>query len=207
MRTLNIIAMLLLALPAVAQQLDMSSLETLKAKANNSIVVDLDPALLRFAAAFLSNQDQSEQDSEEAAALQIAEKLEAIQVRVFSFSEEGDYLAGDLDAIRAELDAADWNGIVRIEGDGGEDNVGVWVHQADLNVDGLAVVVEGSKEVVVANIVGSISPQDLIALGSQFGFPTSGIDFDLAEILEGFGAALSEQDADADAAEADADND
>jgi hypothetical protein len=68
-------------------------------------------------------------------------------------------------------------------------------------------VVEGSKEVVVANIVGSISPQDLIALGSQFGFPTSGIDFDLAEILEGFGAALSEQDADADAAEADADND
>ena len=186
MRNLTVLAMILFVVPASAQQLDLSSLDALREKASESVVVDLDPALMRFATAFLS-----EQDLEEAAALQIAEKLEAIQVRVFEFSEDGAYSSADLEGIHRELDMPGWSAIVQVTDKDDNENVGVWIHLDDNAVNGFAVLVEEPDELVVVNIVGSINPEDIAALGGQFGFPTGGDGFDLEAILE-FGGALSQ---------------
>ena len=174
MRNLIVLAMILFVVPASAQQLDLSSLDALREKASESVVVDLDPALMRFATAFLS-----EQDLEEAAALQIAEKLEAIQVRVFEFSEDGAYSSADLEGIHRELDMPGWSAIVQVTDKDDNENVGVWIHLDDNAVNGFAMLVEEPDELVVVNIVGSINPEDIAALGGQFGFPTGGDGFDL----------------------------
>jgi hypothetical protein len=49
--------------------------------------------------------------------------------------------------------------------------VGVWIFRKGENATGMAIVVAGSDELVVVNLVGSIRPEDLSSVGGQFGIP------------------------------------
>ena len=76
--------MLIVGVPLGAQNIDISSLEGLREKADNVVSVSIGPELLAFVRAFLSDEDE-----EEAAVLQVTEGLEAIEVRVYEFDEGG----------------------------------------------------------------------------------------------------------------------
>ncbi len=167
MHPLILTCMLIFGVPLGAQTIDLSSLEGLRENADNVVSVSIGPELLAFANAFLSDEDE-----EEAAALQVTERLKAIGVRVFEFNEPGQYDTEDLDAVWKQLDADGWNRIVEIDQE--DSQTGVWMYmepevaRASETVGGMAVLVEEDDKIVLVNIVGSISPADLAALGAQF---------------------------------------
>ena len=167
MHPLILTCMLIFGVPLGAQTIDLSSLEGLRENADNVVSVSIGPELLAFANAFLSDEDE-----EEAAALQVTERLKAIGVRVFEFNEPGQYDTEDLDAVWKQLDADGWNRIVEIDQE--DSQTGVWMYmepevaRASGTVGGMAVLVEEDDKIVLVNIVGSISPADLAALGAQF---------------------------------------
>jgi hypothetical protein len=186
MRNLRLTLLLLVALPLSAQDIDLSSIDALGAKAENVVSVNLGPELLEFAKAFLSSENP-----EEAAALQITDGLEGIQVRVFEFDQEGDYLPSDLDAIKQQLSRDGWTRVVEVNDD--NDQVGVWMFmqagasQQNSVVDGMVVLVEEPDEIVFVNIVGSINPSDLAALGALGNLEDLGDLLDLNELGEVLG--------------------
>lgn len=166
MRKLFLIAVVGAAIPVAAQNVDFSSLDGLRARADNVVTVNLGPELLAFANAFLSPEDR-----EEAAALRVTEGLESIQVRVFEFSQAGAYSPEDLAAVRQQFQADGWVRVVEIDQD--DSDVGIWMFMdpapdATGEVGGMAMLVEEESEVVLVNIVGSISPEDIAALGAEF---------------------------------------
>ena len=167
MHPLILTCMLIVGVPLGAQTIDLSSVEGLRENADNVVSVSIGPDLLAFANAFLSDEDE-----EEAAALQVTERIKAIEVRVFEFKEPGQYDAEDLDSVWQQLDADGWNRIVEIDQE--DSQTGVWMYMepevagASRTVGGMAVLVEEEDQIVLVNIVGSISPADLAVLGAQF---------------------------------------
>ena len=201
MHPLILTCTLVFGVPLGAQNIDLSSLEGLREKADSVVSVSIGPELLAFANVFLSGEDE-----EEAAALEVIEDLEAIEVRVYEFDEGGQYDSVELDAIWQQLDVEGWDRIVEIDEEG--ERVGVWMYMepaaagTSRTVGGMAVLVEEDDEVVLVNIVGSISPANLAALGAQFDFS------DLAD-LSGLAdlADLGDDDEDEDEDEHDDDED
>jgi len=157
-------ALMLVALPVGAQQLDLSSLDVLGAGADNIVSVNIGAEMFAFARAFLS-----EDDAEQAAALAITEDFEGIQVRVYEFDQPGSYDPAALDAVRAQLTSGGWAQMVEV--DEGDEHVGVWMMMDPTEpgtMRGTVVLVEEADEVVVVNLMGSITADDLAALGRQF---------------------------------------
>ena len=67
------------------------------------------------------------------------------------------------------MSSAGWKQIVSSVG--GAETAGVWLRQDGQTIAGLAVIVTNEAEVTLVNLVGSIKPEDITALGGQFGIP------------------------------------
>src|ERR1700730_5651438 len=119
------IAVLAAALtPVWAQEIKLpSNLEHLAAKARESVTVTMDKSMLRLAGRFLSDRD------DEAKAKKVMAGLEGISVWSFEFEWEGEYNTGDVDAVRAQLQAPAWSRIVGVKSQDGE-NVDVYCKSA-----------------------------------------------------------------------------
>ncbi len=158
-------AVLALALAGAPQQLDLSStVDRLAAKAARKTEISLDQSMLNLAAAFLSDADR-----DQAAAKKILAGLKGVYVRVFEFDSADAYAQADLDPLRRQLQGAGWGQIVSSVGQG--QTAGVWVRQENGSTSGLVVLVTDDREVTLVNLVGTIRPEDLAALGGQFGIP------------------------------------
>jgi len=153
-----------------AQQINLQTFDKLAANAANVVEVNLDGETLKFASAFMSGQDR-----EEAAAQKVIAGLKGIYVRVFEFGRTGAYTPADIEQVRGQLKSPQWARSVTVRETNG-DNVDVWMHREGENVTGLVVIVAEPEEVVVVNIVGPIRPEDLAALGGQFGIPKLGTE-------------------------------
>ncbi len=155
---------LMLALGA-PQQVNLDpAVSRLAEKAASKVEVNLDASMLHLASAFLSDSDK-----DQAAAKKIIAGLKGVYVRVFEFDGAGKYSQSDLDPIRSQLRGPGWQQIVSAtEKDG---TTGVWIRQDDSTASGLVVIAAEADEVTVVNLVGTIRPEDLAALGGQFGIP------------------------------------
>jgi hypothetical protein len=162
--------------------LDLSALAALEAMAAETVTISLDPSTMDLAKAFLSGQHALE----EAAALEVIEGLESLQVRVFEFSGENAYSPSDVAPIYDQLRGPNWSQL--LSADEEDERVGAWVFRTGDAVGGVALVVEEEDELVVVNIVGTISLEDLIALGSHFDLPF------LPEMPQGDGAPTGDDD-------------
>src|SRR3712207_2336041 len=140
---------LCLAAAAFGQQVDLSVLDKLAARAKSSVNVTLDQDKLKFASAFLSNDD-----SNQAAVKDLVAGLKGINVRVFEFAQPGTYAASDLDAIRSQLRATGWSKIV--EARDKDDAAEVFLFQQGKDVGGLAVIAAHPRQLAVVNIVGPV---------------------------------------------------
>ena len=165
MRKLILILLMLAATPAVAQQINLQSIDKLSAKAKEKTEVTLDESMLKFASGFLSSKN-----ADEAAAKQVTEGLKAIYVRVFEFDHSGAFSAADLQPIRDQLKGPQWTRIVNVH-EGDNEDTEIWIHKDGNMTDGLLVLSTESDEITVVNIVGRIDPKDLGKLGGQFGIP------------------------------------
>ena len=89
-----------------AQQFKFN-LDRLAAKASDTVDVSLSGPLLQLGARFLDSNDP-----DEAKVKKMIAGIEGIYVRHFEFKQEGAWTAGDLEGVRSQLKAPDWQRIV-----------------------------------------------------------------------------------------------
>jgi len=147
-----------------AQQVKFD-LDRLAAKASDTVDVSLPGPLLQLGAKFL---DPNKPD--EAAVRKLVAGLEGIYVRHFEFKEDGAWTAADLDAIRSQLKAPEWQRLVGWKGEGGE-NAEVYLRLEGGKMTGVAILDTEPREFTAVNIVGTVDLDALAQLGGHYGVP------------------------------------
>jgi len=163
----KIIIAALLAFPGVALaqngRINIDVPASVAARAAESVDVNLDGAMLRLAARFLSDH------SEEASVRDLVRKLDGIYVRSYEFDEDGAYDRAVIANIRGQL-GPEWKRIVTVRNRTSE-NVDIYTQPRGDTVAGLVVISAEPRELTIINIVGPIDLDKLAALEGQFGIP------------------------------------
>ncbi len=150
---------LVLAAPgaALAQRLQLDALNRLADRADESVNIDLDPALLRLGLAFL----KADGDEKELKAMLSA--LKGIYVRAFAFASDID-ISNELNAIRKQLMTPGWARLVSVDSKRDGEIVEIYSWQQGDASGGLAIIAAERNEITVVNIVGPFDITKLPAL-------------------------------------------
>ena len=167
-RIATIVALLLATqLTAFAQDWDPGGvLKKLSSRAANTVDVTLDQSMLQFASAFLKTMDP-----QQAQAKNIISKLKGLYVHSFTFDKSGEYTEQDVDAIQGRLKGPEWTRVVDVRSMNEGQNVQVYFKKQGQQFKGLVVLATEPTELTFVDLVGPITPEDLRALGGQFGIP------------------------------------
>ena len=122
MRMLTLLVLMLVAVTASAQQIDLKSLDKVAAKAKNKTDINMDEAMVKSAAGFL---DQNKGD--EALAKKTVEGLKGLYLRVYEFDRKGAYTLDDLKPVLDQLKAPDWTAFLQSKEDG--EQTEIWMHR------------------------------------------------------------------------------
>lgn len=144
------------------QQLDLSRLDGLAAKARESANISLDGEKLKMLSGFM----------EEKAEKGLLSDLRGVNVRSFEFDHAGAYSQADLEAIRAQLKGPNWVRVVDVKGR--EESAEIWFYSEGGKPGGLAVIAAEPKELAVVNVVGPIDLKTLGKLAGTMGIPNIG---------------------------------
>jgi hypothetical protein len=183
MRRIGIILGLLVAfqLPTMAQDWDPGgTLKKLSAKASKTVDVTLDQSMLQFAGAFLDTKDP-----QQAQAKKIISNMKGIYVHNLEFEKNGQYSEEDLASLRSSLKEPEWSRIVNVRSKSDGQNVEVYFRKDGDKFKGLVVIATEPTELTFVDIVGPITPEDIMRLGGQFGIPKVEIDQDSNKKGEG----------------------
>ena len=163
-----LLALLLIA-PGTAfaqgAKLELSSLDRLKALADESVNLDIPAGMLSIAGAFLKG------NGDQAAAKELLSALKGIYIRTFEFDRENAYTADDVERIRKQLSAPGWSKFVSSESKRDHELVEIYSWQEGGVSGGLAILVAEPMELTVVNIVGPFDLTKLPLLQGQFGIP------------------------------------
>ena len=147
-----------------AQQIDLSSLDRLASRAEESANVTLDTDKIRLASMFLSGNDAGSKQTKG-----LVEGLKGIYVRAFEFAKPGEFTQADLDGVRAQLKGSNWARLVDVKGK--QESAEVWFYTEGGKLTGLVVLAAEPKELVAVNIVGPIDIATLASLSGKLGVP------------------------------------
>ena len=165
--SLAVLSMMLLALPSWAQDIKLpADVQKLSAKAKETVEVNMEGPMLRWAAKFLNAED-----SEERQAAKLVANLKGIYVRSFEFSKEGEYSAADVESLRAQVRTPGWNKVVGVRSETDGDNVDVFFKLEEDKMAGIVIISAEPKELTFVSIVGPIDVDQLADLGGEFGIP------------------------------------
>lgn len=150
----------------MAQQFQID-LQHLAAKSSDTIDISLNGATLRFAAKFMDADDP-----EEAAIKKLVAGLEGIYVKGYKFKQSGVYTEADIERIRTQLRAPEWNRIVGLKSSEEGEMAEVYLrNDRNQKVTGVAIIAAEPKALTVVNIVGPVDLDSLAELGGHFGVP------------------------------------
>ena len=173
-KTPLLVLSLFVALPFVVHaqdsRLQLSVLDHLAAKANQTVDVNIDERLMKMASKLFNDKDADEEQVKK-----VIEGLKGIYVKSFEFDNAGDYTTADIETIRTQLRGPGWTRLVNVTSKK-EGNVEVYMLFNGDQVGGLAVLYSEEKELTVVNIVGPVSLDKLAELEGQFGVPELGIE-------------------------------
>src|SRR6266567_5769324 len=135
---------------AMAQgaKLQLDQLDTLANKASETVDVKLDEHLMQTTAKFFSGKDPDDAEIRE-----VLKGVKGIYVKRFEFEKDGEYSQADLESIRAQLRNPGWDRIVSV-GSKKEISIEVYLMQSGDQIEGMAVLGIGAKELTVVNIIG-----------------------------------------------------
>lgn len=156
---------LLLASALFAQQFKFN-LDSLAAKASDSIDLSLNSSMLQFAAKFLDGKDP-----DEAKVKKLIGGLEGIYIKRFEFKKGGGYADVDLESVRSQLKAPAWSKMVGYKSSTDGENAEVYMRMEASKITGIAILCEAPKELTVVNIVGPVDLDSLAELGGHMGLP------------------------------------
>jgi len=174
MKRIGTIVALLLAtqLTAFAQDWDPGgTLKKLSTRASKTVDVTLDRSMLQFASGFLDAKDP-----DQARARKVIADMKGIYVHSFEFDKSGEYTEQDVAAIRDQLKGPEWSRIVNVRSKSEGQNVQVYFRKEGEKFKGLVVIATEPTEFTFVDLVGPITPEDLRALGGQFGIPKVEMD-------------------------------
>lgn len=148
-------------------RLKLDSLERLSPKAEERVQIEIDGALLKFAAALLSEEDEDERNVKE-----IIAGLKGVYVRSYESKAGAQFTDADLAPLRDQLRTQGWSRIVDVKSrEETDDDAEIYVLTEKEGVEGMAILTSESKELTVINIVGSIDPNKLRLLEGTLGIP------------------------------------
>ena len=159
-------SLLLLALlaPRVAlaqgAKLQLGHLDKLAQKAEETVDVTVDAAMLKETAGFLAGRG-----SDIVKAQKMLEGITGIYVKSFEFNMPNAYTDSDVEAVRKQLTAPGWSRLVGIREKGELTEIYMW-RERDTN-GGLVVISAEPNELTIVNIVGRVDLASLGALGSM----------------------------------------
>ena len=142
------------------------NLDHLSKKASNTVDLSLGPDLIQFGAAMLDSKD-----ADQAKVRKIVAGLQGIYVKSFEFKRDGEYSKADLDQIRVQLKAPEWQRAVGVNSGEDRETVEVWIRSESGKMSGIAILVADPRELTVVNLVGSVELSALSELGGAFGIP------------------------------------
>ena len=154
------------ALAWAAPQQFQLNLDGLAAKASNSIDLSLTGSTLRFAAKFLDAHDP-----DEAQVKKLIEGLQGIYIKHFEFKREGEWTPADLDRVRNQLHAPEWDRIVGVKSSEEGSNAEIYLHVENGKNTGVAILEAEPRELTVVNIVGPVDLEGLADLGGHLNIP------------------------------------
>jgi hypothetical protein len=142
---------------------DFSSVYSIMGTEPN-VEVNLNEPLLNLVTGIMASQD-----GQQAQAASFISSLLSVNVRVFNnMASNQDAVINTMTAVAENLDAQQWQRIVRVRED--QEHVDVYFRLSDdaSLIHGITVMVSDSAESVLINIVGDISPDDINALAAKF---------------------------------------
>ena len=147
-------------------QLKLPEFAGLTDKAAESVIITLDPSLLRLATRFLDPSDP-----EDAAAREAIAGIKGIYVRSYKFDADFAYPKTDVDMVRKQLSAPGWQRLVEVRSRKEQQNVDIYILVEQEKANGLAIIASQPREFTIVNIVGSIDMRKLHQIEGQFGIP------------------------------------
>ena len=162
------------AAPARAQggqasggRLRLEALDSLAPKAAETVNIEIDGFLIKFAGSLLSNDD-----ADERAVKEIVEGLRGVYVKSYEFKTEGQFTEADVAAVRQQLRAPGWTRLLDVESRGLDlGDAELYVASAAGRIEGIALLVVEPKELTVINIVGAVDVDKLKKLGQTLNLP------------------------------------
>jgi len=150
---------------AQGAQLRLDQLDRLASRAEESVNLTIDPAMLKLAAAFLKG------DGDQAVLKEMIAGIKGIYVRSFEFDRDNAYTPDDVDSVRKQLTSPRWSRLVTVDSKRERQLVEIYSWREGEASGGLAILVAGATELTVVNIVGPIDLTRLAALEGNFGIP------------------------------------
>ncbi len=142
------------------------SWDKLAAKADEVVKVTMDKKMLQFALKFMDNEGDDE-------GKRIVQKLNGIYVRSLEFKNEGEFTESDVAPVRAQLQGPEWSRIVQVDSKSDKEHVEIFIKYVNNAAQGLVVLSEEPRELVLVHLDGPINPEDLDDLSGNFGIPKS----------------------------------
>jgi hypothetical protein len=149
---------------AAAQERVQFDWSKLAAKASEKVDVNLEGPMLEMASRFLSGEK-----GDEAKIKQLVQGLKGVYVKTFEFEKDGQYSEADLNEIRSQLRAPEWNKIVDVQEK--HESMGVYMKMNGKQPEGIVVLAVEPKELTFVQILGPIDLSMLSELGGKFGIP------------------------------------
>jgi hypothetical protein len=154
------------ALALTAPQQFQLNLDNLSAKASDAIDLSLSGSTLRFAAKFLDGHDPDEVQIRK-----LIEGLQGIYIKHLEFKRDGEWTQADLDRVRNQLHAPEWERIVGVKSAEDGSNAEIYLHVENGKNTGIAILEGEPRELTVVNIVGTVDLEGLAELGGHFDIP------------------------------------
>ena len=170
MKTRFAVAMLAaMALPTLAQNHVVTvpfapppSLDALAAGSTSRTEFTFDRSMMQFADKYIAQAD--------AEVKRAAAGLDAITVHTYRFAQGADYDPRALDSVAASYHASGWKHLVNANAKGGSAS-DVWMHFEGGNINSIAVLIRGDREMTFLSVACTLRPLDLLHLSGHFGIP------------------------------------
>src|SRR5262249_40510730 len=159
MRAILVSIALCFLLPVSAQGQEIKiplDVEKLSAHAKETVEVNMDGPMLRWASKFLSAEDP-----EEARAARLVANWKAAYVRSYEFDKAAEYASADVEALRSQMRVPGWSRVVGVRSETDGENVDVFFKLENEKMAGIVVIAAEPKELTFVNIVGPIEVDQL----------------------------------------------
>lgn len=143
------------------QELDLSFLKGLEAKAKESTDINLGPEQIKLMMGFSGEGSKELQG--------LGKTIERVQVKTFEFDKEGAYNIADMEGLRAKLKTGDYLPFISVKEKNGFTEIAM--RKGPKGMNGFVILVAEPRELTVVNIVGEIDLASLGKLTGKFGIP------------------------------------